>query len=143
MRFVFALALLAALLLTQSCQPALTPEEVVRQWQSHIDNNEFQEAVKLSAPRTVQLLSWMEALLADMDADSAITHTELLDLTCKAEGDKAVCHYSLEDEGELYRDSFILVRIKGKWLVDLPDEPIIEDQGELEELFDVMAQDSL
>lgn len=143
MRFVFALALPAVLLLTHACQTARTPEEVVRQWQSHIDNNEFQQAKELSAPRTVQLLSWMETLLADMDADSVITRTELLDLSCKEEGDKAVCHYALEDEGELFRDSFILVRIKGKWLVDLPEEPVMEDQGELEELFDAMSQDSL
>jgi hypothetical protein len=143
MRFVFALALPAAFLLIYSCQPARTPEEVVRRWQAHIDNNEFQEAKELSAPRTVQLLSWMEALLEDMDADSVITNTELLDLTCREEGDRAVCHYALEDEGELYRDSFILIRIKGKWLVDLPEEPVMEDQDELEELFDVMTPDSL
>ncbi|MFZ2899785.1 MAG: hypothetical protein WA004_14250 [Saprospiraceae bacterium] len=143
MRFVFALGLPAAFLLIHSCQSARTPEEVVRQWQSHIDKNEFQQAKELSAPRTVQLLSWMEALLADMDADSVITHTELLDLSCREEGDRAVCYYALEDEGELFRDSFILIRMKGKWLVDLPEEPALEDQGEMEELFDIMAPDSL
>ena len=124
-----------------ACQPADEPETVVRKWQSHIDRNEFRQAMDLSTPRTIELLAWMEALLSEMDAESVITHTEFLDLTCTEKGDKAVCYYALEDDGIRYLDSFLLVRAEGKWLVDLPEEPAYSED-DLEPLFELLTQDS-
>lgn len=142
MRVVFLLPVLL-LFFVAACQAPDSPEKVVRKWQAHIDNNEFDKAKALSSPRTEQLLSWMEALLSDMEADSAITHTNFVDLTCRENGDKAVCHYGLEAEGQLFRDSFLLVRVEGKWLIDLPEEPAYEEDADVEELFEVLSQDSV
>jgi hypothetical protein len=139
MRFIAFLTALSVAL--PACQPADAPETVVRKWQSHIDRNEFQQAMALSTPRTIELLSWMEALLSEMDAESAITHTEFLDLNCTEKGNTAICHYALEDDGTRYRDSFLLVRSKGKWLVDLPEEPAYTED-DLEPLFELLIQDS-
>ncbi len=142
MRFVLLTGFLSAAVWFLSCQKPETPEAVVRKWQAHIDNNEFQKAKELSAPRTVEFLNWMEVLLSEVESDSVITHTELLGLTCRENGERAVCHYSLEDAGEIYRDSFILVRVKGRWLVDVPEEPMPEE-GDVEEMFDAMPQDTI
>ena len=140
-------AALAALFLP-ACQPSSSssPESVVRQWQAHIDKNEFEQAKTLSAPRTQELLDWMEALLSNMDMDSVITNTELKDISCKENGDNAVCYYTLEEEGQTFYDSFLLVRIDGKWLIDLPEGNMYEEgEGEdLESLFEEMInQDSV
>jgi len=142
MRFV-SLFMALVIISFPACRPADTPESVVRKWQAHIDNNEFGQAKALSSPRTGELLSWMEALLSDMDADSSVTHTKFIDLACKENGDKAVCHYTVEEEGQLFSDSFILVRIEGKWLIDLPEEPIFEEDAGVEDIIETMKQDSL
>lgn len=136
-----SLLLLAVVLVFSACRQD-SPEAVVRKWQTHVDQNEFREAMKISTPRTMQLLSWMEAILTEMDADTII-HTELTGLSCREEGDQAVCHYTIVDGGEVFPDSFVLTRMNGKWLVDIPEEPSFEDPGDLEELFERMAQDSL
>ena len=139
----FAAPALAAFLFF-ACQPASSPESVVRQWQSHIDHNEFEKAKALSAPRTEALLSWMEALLSEMDADSVITQTDFKEINCSENGDKAVCYYTLEEDGQTFYDSFLLVRINGKWLVDLPEEtPYEEGDEDMESLFQMMSQDSI
>ncbi|MBK7409961.1 MAG: hypothetical protein IPJ40_19080 [Saprospirales bacterium] len=145
MRIVSFIAVPAlATFLLFACQPANSPESVVRQWQSHVDHNEFEKAKVLSAPRTEALLSWMEVLLSEMDADSVVTQTDFKEINCKESGDKAVCYYTMEEEGQTFYDSFLLVRIDGKWLVDLPEEALYEEgEEDMESLFQLMSQDSI
>lgn len=141
MRIFLPILLLAAL---AACQKTETPESVVRQWQAHIDNNEFEQAKALSSPQTAELISWMQALLTDMDAAEYITQTTFTELKCRENGDQAVCYYTIEEEGEIFQDSFILVRINGKWLVDLPDEEDFdEEEGDWDELYEQFLEDSL
>ena len=128
---------------TLACQPPDSPETVVRKWQAAVDNNRFEEAKALSSPRTKDLISWMEALFTEMETDSTVTHTDFSDLKCREEGDRAVCTYSLKESGQSFPDSFVLVRMNGQWLVDLPDEPTYEEDTEALELFDMLDQDSL
>jgi len=133
-----------ALFFLFSCQASDTPESVVRQWQSHIDKNEFGQAKALSAPRTVELLSWMEGIFSEMDSEVTVTHTEFKSIRCKEKGDEAVCFYTIEEEGQVFQDSFILVRINGQWRVDLPDEAFNNEENDedLETLFELINQDS-
>ncbi|MCB9282775.1 MAG: hypothetical protein H6563_01765 [Lewinellaceae bacterium] len=128
----------------QSTPSGSSPESVVRQWQAHIDKNEFEQAKALSAPRTQDLISWMEALLSNMELDSVISETNFKELSCKENGDKAVCYYTLEEEGQLFYDSFLLVQLDGKWLVDLPEDALLDEEGEdLESLYDMINPDSI
>jgi hypothetical protein len=45
----------------------------------------------------------------------------------------------MDDEGFEYRDSFYLEKIKGQWLVDIPAEDLIEEDG-LEKLFEALEK---
>ena len=127
-----------------ACQPSGSPESVVRQWQAHIDNNEFEEAKALSSPQTAEIITWMQTLLANMGADEYVTQTTFEKLKCRKKGDQAVCYYTIEEEGEVFNDSFLLVRIEGKWLIDLPDEEDFdEEEDDWEDLYEQFLQDSL
>lgn len=99
-----------------------TPEEVVRRYQAYIDSNYFAQAQQLSTVRSAPLHEMMAEIVANTPADSSLIHTEFLDIQCTTEQDTAVCICRLRDEYETYQSEYILVRVDGRWLVDLPEE---------------------
>lgn len=103
-----------------------TPEAVVRQYQAYIDSNYFDRAQRLSTARSAPLHEMMAAIVADTPADSSLIHTEFLRIECTTEQDAAICICQLRDEYETYESEYLLVRVNGRWQVDLP-----EDQGEI------------
>ena len=137
---VVSVLIVFILFLFAACRPE-SPETVARKWQAHLDNNEFEAAMTLSTPATQELLSWMDAAFESFDPDSTVIHTDLSKMTCRENGDRAVCYYPVQEEGQTYNDSIILVRVNGKWLVDLPEEPLYEEEAE--NLFEIMSLDSL
>ncbi|MBP7272947.1 MAG: DUF4878 domain-containing protein [Saprospiraceae bacterium] len=103
-----------------------SPEQVVRQWQQHIDANQFDEAAALSSPATqtfIQSLKQLVTLTADANEAQVLSHTEFKTLVCDTTADtNAVCVYSLVEEGEVITDTFRLVKINGQWLVDIQEQ---------------------
>ncbi len=100
------------------CRPSgpTEPEEVVRLWQSYIDNNRFDSARLYSTELARSYVDFLDALVQDDSTET--TQTELRDLRCDVIGDSAICHYLIEDElGEFLPDTLILKRISGRWLV--------------------------
>ncbi|MCB0676405.1 MAG: hypothetical protein KDC30_06960 [Saprospiraceae bacterium] len=110
-----------------------SPEAVVRAWQALVDKNQFADAKKLSTRATVEFIDALD-LMMEMMGDSSVIHTVLNDLSCRENGDRAVCFYSIDEDGELLRDSTILVRENGQWLVDIQEEVLNLQEEMLMEL---------
>ncbi len=108
----------------------LPPEEVIRQYQSFIDLNRFDDAKKLSTPAEQKRLDEEATLIAMLPADSTVLHTVFHKIQCREINNHlVVCDCLLEDEeaGE-YEATFHLVKAHGTWLIDFPhfdeEEPV-------------------
>lgn len=100
-----------------SCSDAASPEEVALQWQASVDKNQFELARSLSAHQARKYVDLLDSITAG--DTTQVTQTDLLQLQCVIEGQKAVCSYFVEDEnGEKRPDTMILLQRKGRWIVD-------------------------
>lgn len=99
-----------------------TPEEIVRRYQAYIDSNLFDLAQSLSTQRSAPLHEMMATIVADTPSDSSLIHTQFLRLTCEEKQDTVTCNCLLKDEYEEYESEYLLVKVDGRWLVDLPEE---------------------
>lgn len=113
-----------------------TPEEVIRKYQAYYDKNQFDEAKLLSTPRERQRLDSFKELLEGEPADSTIYTTTFLSINCTVNQDTARCLCEVQDVEEPYTTQFKLLKIKGQWFMDAPEEEV-----EIEE--DFMELDSL
>jgi hypothetical protein len=94
----------------------LQPEDVVLQWQHHIDHNRFEEARRLSIDQARNYVDYLDELTGDDTL--GMQDTEMFDLACTVAGDSALCRYFTEDEiGEKVPGQLVLRRVKGQWLV--------------------------
>lgn len=103
------------------------PEDIIRRYQAYVDSNLFDQAQHLSTPRSAPLHEMMAAIVADTPFDSSLIHTEFLSINCTENQDTVICNCLLKDEYEEYNSKYILVKMDGRWLVDLP-----EDEGDIE-----------
>ena len=115
-----------------------SPEEVLRLWHDHFDNNRFEDAKLLSTDQTIAFLQDMELLLSGMDMDSSIIQTQFLELKCVEKEDLATCNGLIKDPelNEIYRDSFFLLKQDGRWLVDIPADIFEEPSDQDLQLFE-------
>ena len=135
-----ALGILCCMLMVAGCASDKkdlpnTPETVARQWQQWIDNNQYQQARELSTTNGIAWIDWVETTLKNAGVEEdAITPSRFLAMQCKETQSSATCRYLLDDNGVQYHDSFLLQKIAGQWLVDIPDQDLIEDET-IDELF--------
>lgn len=116
----------------------LTPEMVIRNWQTKMDNNDIAGARTLSSENTKKWLDGIEAAIGD---DTLHIKTEFVSIKCEVQNDnKAVCRCisKQSDINESYEDVFFLVKEKGQWLIELDAEESLEDG-----LFSPIKKDSL
>lgn len=113
-----------------------TPESVVRTWQQYVDRDQFADARKLSTPEAISNLNAIETILKSFTDEEPPDTMQMvfLEMNCREAGNRAVCHYAIEEEGEKIRDSFILKKISGQWLVHIEENPYSPD-GDLQDLF--------
>jgi len=105
-----------------------TPETVSKQWQVHLDKNEIEEAAALSTTLTKEWLAENKELFLN---DPQLYQTKFVKMNCTTEGEKAICNYTILEEGELIEDFFLLKKVDGQWLVDLEEEmanPELDEQ---------------
>lgn len=138
-----------------SCQEESSeaPEEVIRLWQSYMDRNDFEAAKKLSTPQGQRVITNIEELLSFDDEPIPIDTTEFIAMQCVEMGNEAICRYTERMKGEYFQrgdelikieeeiisDSFLLKKISGKWLVDLPEDRSPDD--ELKEMFNELLEE--
>jgi hypothetical protein len=135
----FHVLVLAFLLLTFACENSsadksvtnfsqLSPEQVCKLWQKSVDSNDFETAKKLSTPRTKEFVTSIEKLIGGDESGMALDTTVFLSMNCNENGDNANCAYTFQLEGEIVADSFFLKRMDGKWLVDIKEEPFLDEE---------------
>ncbi|MCB0662440.1 MAG: hypothetical protein R2769_01175 [Saprospiraceae bacterium] len=106
----------------------LSPEQVCKLWQKSVDSNDFETAKQLSTPKTREFVASIEKLIGGDESGMALDTTVFLSMNCTENGEDANCAYTFQLEGEVVADSFFLKRIDGKWLVDIKEEPFIEEE---------------
>ena len=112
------------------------PEAVARQWQNYVDENQFKQARKLSAPNAIEWLDWISETLTEeiLKEEDNLPPGSIIEMTCIENGNKASCPYTFDDNGFVYKDTFKLLKINGRWLVDIPVEALSES-NDIDELF--------
>ena len=150
MRTFIPLFILTFALVLPACQneqaTAEAAERIFREWQEHLDKNEFDQVRAMSTPETESLISLVEDLAGMMPEDSTMLHTEFSSLKCKILTDStAICYYEIANEefmgqdslyqDSLYRDSIDLLLRHGRWLVHSPLR-FNGDELDLEDLFE-------
>lgn len=110
-----------------------TPEEVLKAYQGFFDKNEFESAKLYSTPNGKKWLEDLIPMIQSEGMESTIISTIFHTLDCTVNADTASCVCELEDDGERYSANYRLIRIKGQWLVDAPEEEeIIDYEGDEE-----------
>lgn len=110
------------------------PEAVVKKWQSHIDNNEFDAAKKLSTPAAQEWIDFIAEVMKLDGEDDTIMATVFESINCEVAADSAMCKMVIREEEELFDDKILLRKLSGQWKIDIPAENL-DDQGE-EMLYD-------
>jgi len=109
-----------------------TPEEIIRQFQSHYDKNDFAEVKKLSTPKMEEFLDKLAKQIAADPLDSTLFNTTFLNISCEQKADTAFCICLMKDEFEdEYETEYKLVRVGGRWLVDAPEEDFLMEDSEI------------
>ena len=119
---------------------ALSPEEVLRTYQAFIDQNDVENAKKLSTPKEQIRLAELEKIIQEEAAShpesSSVLQTIFHSIQCEQKETTALCLCDLEDEYERYEQEFNLVKNGDSWLVDAPKEEIIIDDEIIQEAID-------
>lgn len=120
-----------------------TPQEVVKLYQTYVDQNEFDKARELSTVAEAKRLQELEQMIA-ADADSSILYTSFEQINCtEIAADTVECDCMLADQYETYSALFIVVRQDGQWLIDLPKPESVEYENEMESVLDSLRQELL
>jgi hypothetical protein len=99
-----------------------TPEDVIKAYQAFYDKNQFDEAKKLSTQAEQQRLNDVAKMVISFSADSTQLKTIFVHLECQTKGDTSLCECLLKDQDGTYNVQYRLIRFKGQWLVDAPQE---------------------
>lgn len=102
-----------------------TPESVAQKWQTALNDDQFDLARALSSDRTKAWVTELDSLMHDPQMmDASLPKTVLLDLKCRFRSDSvAVCSFfTNDDDGTRWADSLFLLKVRGQWLVELPED---------------------
>lgn len=109
-----------------ACQQEDTAEEVMMKFANHFAAGEYDEAAVYGTASTKQLLEMMKDLASVgfylPDEEEIVKYT-LADINCTVSGSTALCSYI--EYGETAEVS--LVKVDGKWLVDIPLDDLYEE----------------
>lgn len=132
MRKPLTVLLLGLSVMATACQKKQvlpnTPEDVIRAYQAYYDNNQFEEAKQLSTQAEQQRLNDLTKMMSSLSADSTKLKTVFVHLQCQTKGDTSLCECLLKDQDGTYNVQYRLLRIKGQWLVDAPQESAQPDE---------------
>lgn len=117
MRYYGFLCLLWSVFFSACHLSDASPEDVALLWQASVDKNEFDVARSISAHQARRYVDMLDSITAG--DTTQVSQTDLLQLQCAVNGDRAVCSFLIEDEsGEKRPDTMLLILKKGRWMVD-------------------------
>ncbi len=107
-----------------------TPETVAQKWQDALNDDQFDLARALSTDRTKSWVTELDSLMHDPQMmDASLPKTVLEDLKCRFRSDSfAVCSFfTTDDDKTRWADSLFVLKIRGQWLVELPEDETAPD----------------
>jgi len=126
-----------------SCQndPPLPkePVDVVQQWQEWINKNNFVQARRLSTESAQEWIDWINQVFEEGNIKEE-TSSVFRDINCKVEHNNATCFCQIEELGELFADTFFLVKEKEQWLINIPEEEL-ESSNTIDSLFQLLQKE--
>ncbi len=136
--FFFGLLVMTAF----SCQndPPLPkePAKVVEQWQEWINKNNFMQARRLSTENAQEWIDWISQVLEEGNITEE-TISVFRNVDCKIDGNDATCFCQIEEIGEIFADTFFLIKEKDQWLVNIPEREL-ESSSTLDSLFQILQE---
>lgn len=119
-----------------------TPEEVLRLYQGYVDSNKFKEAKKFCTNMERKRLDKLALSISNEWQDSTIFTTTFLKVNCEEKDQRVICNCLVQDEYEKYAADYHLIKVDGKWLVDAPEEVIIIQPEQMDEMLDEFLNDA-
>lgn len=121
--------------------PEMSPEEVVKLYQSYMDRIMFAEAMTLSTDEEKERLAEVMRILQRESPDSTRSTSVFLKMKCNVEKDRAECFCRIKDEFDTYNTMFVLLRINDRWLMDAPpEEEIYFDEEAMDNVLDSLLE---
>lgn len=133
MKKAFLLLLLAALQFAwSSCQQeqTISPEEVIKTYQNHIDNNEFEKAKQFATPNLQIIINSISEIF--QDDSNTVMHTSFLSINCTTTTSTASCLCTLKDDFETFKTNFTLIKTNDQWLIDAAEQIGEQNSEEIE-----------
>ena len=125
-----------------SCQndPPLPkqPAAVVEQWQEWINKNNFAQAKRLSTENAREWIDWINEVLKEGNITEETT-SDFRNIDCKVDNNNATCFCQIEELGEIFADTFFLIKEKDQWLINIPEQEL-ETAGTLDSLFLILQE---
>jgi len=125
-----------------SCQndPPLPkePAAVVEQWQEWINKNNFAQAKRLSTENAREWIDWINEVLKEGNITEETT-SDFRNIDCKVDNNNATCFCQIEELGEIFADTFFLIKEKEQWLINIPEQEL-ETAGTLDSLFLILQE---
>lgn len=119
--FKLVLPILIIIFTVNACKTAMTPEEVTEKFMNHLIAGEFSKAKEYGTESTQQMMQMFEALESlggENFGDDELTPEGVKNIECGIDGDTAICRF--EENGE--QSEVNLLKVDGKWLVDMQKE---------------------
>ena len=115
------------------------PAAVVEQWQTWINKNNFEQARRLSTENTQEWIDWINQVLHEENITEATTSI-FRNIDCKIDGGDATCFCQVEEMGEIFADTFFLLKEKDQWLINIPEREL-ESSSTLDSLFLILQEE--
>jgi hypothetical protein len=112
---------LAAIFVFHACKTTDSPEKVTEKFMNHLALGEYDKAGELGTESTKQMMEMfkaLESLGGESITDDDVKPEKIKNVECEIDGDFAVCRF--EEDGEMAEVH--LVKVDGKWLVDMKKE---------------------
>lgn len=126
-----------------SCQndPPLPkePTAVVQQWQEWINKNNFAKAKRLSTNNAREWIDWISQVLEEGSITEETTSV-FRKIDCEIDKRAATCFCQIEEMGEVFADTFFLLKEKDQWLINIP-ETELESSSTLDSLFQMLQEE--
>lgn len=119
---VITFLLLILLLALQSCGVLGSPETTANQFMNHLVQEEYEAAKELSTDNTHQLLHLLQAAQSLADEEQrAEKRKAVFECSCEQEAETAQCN-CCENGDANECNTLTVVKVEGKWLVDMKKE---------------------
>jgi hypothetical protein len=112
-----------AIIAFNACNDANTPEAVVEKYFAAMENQDWDEAKKLSTKETHEMVDLMKSFADMAEEDAEKEEMKVTDIECEIDGEECECSFKMNGE----EDKITLLKQDGKWLVHQPKEMGDED----------------